>query len=215
MLLAVGVLAALVERERSGKGQVVDAAMIDGSALQTAMVHGMLAEGVWKDERGVNLLDGGAPFYGVYETADGGYVSVGAIEPAFYAELLSRLEIDDLPSQYDRSRWPDLRARLADAFAARPLVYWREKLEGTDACFAPVLSPDEAAGHPHNQARNLFIDVGGVRQPAPAPRFRGTPTNRPALPPAAGRDTDAILAEADMTRCSCQRCRGGPNTRWL
>jgi crotonobetainyl-CoA:carnitine CoA-transferase CaiB-like acyl-CoA transferase len=187
MLLAVGVLAALLERERSGVGQVVDAAMVDGSALLTTFLHGMLAAGAWTGARGRNLLDGGAPFYDTYRTADGGYMAVGALEPAFYAALLAGLGLDgdaDLPDQYDRAGWPELRRRFAERFAQRSRAEWTVIFADVDACVTPVLAPTEAYRHPHNAARRTFVEVGGIRQPAPAPRFSRTP---PAVPhPAAG-----------------------------
>ena len=198
MLLAVGVLAGVLNARSTGRGQVIDAAMLDGAALLSTMIHGFRAQGAWSDERGSNLLDGGAPFYGVYRTADGGYVSVGAIEPAFHAELMARIGLEDLPGQWDRAGWSAIRRHLAAVFAARPLAHWREKLEGTNACFAPVLSADEAAAHPHNRERGLFIEVAGVRQPAPAPRFDRTPAAVPAPPRAVGRDTDEILTELGL-----------------
>ncbi len=197
MLLAVGILAALLERERSGLGQVVDAAMVDGSALLTSFLHGMRAAGTWQDERGTNLLDGGAPFYDTYESADGRYVAVGALEPKFYAALLAGLGLagdDSLPGQYDRPGWPVLRARLAAAFRGRSQADWGEVFAGTDACVAPVLGPAEAPAHPHNAARGAFIEVGGVVQPAPAPRFGRTAAGLPQPPPRPGADTDAVLA---------------------
>jgi alpha-methylacyl-CoA racemase len=196
MLLAVGILAALLERERSGLGQVVDAAMVDGSALLTSFLHGMRAAGAWQDERGTNLLDGGAPFYDTYESADGRYVAVGALEPKFYAALLAGLGLagdDSLPGQYDRAGWPVLRARLAGAFRRRTQAEWGEVFAGTDACVAPVLGPAEAPAHPHNAARGAFIEVGGVVQPAPAPRFGRTAARLPQPPPRPGADTDAVL----------------------
>jgi alpha-methylacyl-CoA racemase len=197
MLLALGVLAALLERERSGRGQVVDAAMVDGSALLTSFVYGLRASGVWQDARGVNLLDTGAPFYDTYQTADGGYVAVGALEAKFYAELLARLGLADadLPGQHDRAGWPVLRARFAEVFASRTRDEWAEVFAGSDGCVAPVLNAAEAPGHPHNVARGTFADVGGVLQPAPAPRFSRTTAGTPPAPPAAGADTDAVLAE--------------------
>jgi alpha-methylacyl-CoA racemase len=197
MLLAVGVLAALLERERSGRGQVVDAAMVDGSALLASFIHGLRAAGAWQDQRGSNVLDSGAPFYDTYQTADGKFVAVGAIEPQFYAELLSRLGLDPagLPGQYDRSGWPALRATLASVFAGRTQAEWVKVFEGSDACVAPVLGMGEAPDHPHNAARGTFIDVGGVRQPAPAPRFSRTPSGTPAPPPRPGSDTEAMLTE--------------------
>jgi alpha-methylacyl-CoA racemase len=190
MLLAVGVLAALLERERSGCGQVVDAAMVDGSALLTAFLHGMAGAGLWPFPRGENLLDGGAPFYDTYETSDGGFVAVGAIEPAFYAALLTGLGLApaDLPGQHDRDGWPVLRERFAAAFASRTRDEWDRVFAGTDACVAPVLTPAEAPVHPHNRARGTFVEVGGVPQPAPAPRFARTPTAVPSVPATATVD---------------------------
>jgi alpha-methylacyl-CoA racemase len=197
MLLALGVLAALVERERSGLGQVVDAAMVDGSALLTAFVYGLRAAGAWQDRRGVNLLDTGAPFYDTYETADGGYVAVGALEPRFYAELLAGLGLSDagLPGQHDRAGWPVLRARFAEVFATRTRDEWAAAFAGSDGCVAPVLGPAEAPGHPHNLARGTFADVAGVVQPAPAPRFSRSAAQAPSAPHRPGADTDAVLSE--------------------
>jgi alpha-methylacyl-CoA racemase len=201
MLLAVGVLAALAERATSGQGQVVDAAMVDGSALLTALIHGMRADGTWQDGRGSNLLDGGAPFYDTYETADGRHVAVGALEPQFYAELLSRLGLDgeDLPHQLDRAGWPVLRARFTEVFAKRTRDEWAEIFAGSDACVAPVLGMGEAAGHPHNAARRVFARVGGVPQPMPAPRFSRTPSETPEPPAPPGADTDDVLASAGLS----------------
>ncbi len=180
MLLALGVLAALYERERSGLGQVVDAAMVDGAALLTTFLHGMRAGGMWSAPRGENLLDGGAPFYDTYTTADGKYVSVGALEPQFYAALLAGLGIgaEELPPQLDRAGWPVLRARFTAEFASRTRDEWTAVFDGTDACVAPVLAPAEAPRHPHNAARGVFTEVDGVVQPAPAPRFSRTPAAR-------------------------------------
>jgi crotonobetainyl-CoA:carnitine CoA-transferase CaiB-like acyl-CoA transferase len=195
MLLAVGVLAALLERERSGAGQVVDVAMVDGSALLTTFLHGMLAAGAWTEPRGENLLDGGAPFYDTYRTADGGFVAVGALEPRFYAALLAGLGLAglELPDQYDQAGWPGLRRRFADRFAQRTRAEWTDVFAGTDACVAPVLAPAEAHRHPHNAARGTFVEVGGVRQPAPAPRFSRT---RATVPGPAGdpEPVEAILS---------------------
>ncbi|MFI5892008.1 CaiB/BaiF CoA transferase family protein [Actinoplanes sp. NPDC051513] len=194
MLLALGILAALLERERSGCGQVVDAAMVDGSALLMAFVHGMIAGGSWPFPRGSNLLDGGAPYYDTYETADGGFVAVGALEPAFYAALLDGLGLSSarLPDQLDRDGWPVLRARFAEVFATRTRDEWTAVFAGADACVAPVLSPAEAPAHPHNQARKTFVDVDGLTQPAPAPRFARTPPDTPAGPAAV--TVDEVLA---------------------
>jgi alpha-methylacyl-CoA racemase len=189
MLLAVGVLAALVERERSGCGQVVDAAMVDGSALLTAFLHG---SPLWPFPRGENLLDGGAPFYDTYETSDGRFVAVGAIEPSFYAALLAGLGLTGVFDQYDRDGWPAMRARFTAVFATRTRDEWASVFAGTDACVAPVLTPAEAPGHPHNRARSVFVDVDGVPQPAPAPRFARTPADSPSSPVAT--TIDEVLA---------------------
>jgi alpha-methylacyl-CoA racemase len=184
MLLAVGVLAALLERERSGRGQVVDAAMLDGSALLTSFVRGMIDAGAWSRSRGENLLDGGAPFYDTYTTADGGFMAVGALEPAFYRELLDGLGLDELalPGQYDRDGWPELRRVFTERFASRSRAEWTAVFDGTDACVVPVLSPAEAPGHPHNVARGTFEGADGVVQPAPAPRFGRTQASMPDPP---------------------------------
>jgi len=197
MLLALGILAALVERGRSGQGQVVDAAMVDGAALLSAMVYGLRAAGMWSDQRGTNFLDGAAPFYDTYTTSDGQYVAVGAIEPQFYAELLDRLGLADagLPAQFDTSRWPWVKARLAAVFATRTRDEWAAMFADSDACVAPVLSPAEAAGHPHNAVRGTFVEVGGVSQPAPAPRFSRTQGVVQGPPAEPGEHTDAALAD--------------------
>jgi alpha-methylacyl-CoA racemase len=195
MLLALGILAALVERGISGKGQVIDAAMVDGSALLSSFLYGMLATGGWQDRRGSNLLDGGAPFYDTYVCADGGCVAVGALEPQFYAALLAGLGLADagLPPQHDRDGWPVLRERFAAAFATRTRDDWASVFAGTDACVAPVLSLTEAPAHPHATARHAFAEVGGVMQPAPAPRFSRSAVSEPAAPRRPGADTDAVL----------------------
>lgn len=197
MLLAFGVVCALLERERSGAGQVVDAAMVDGASLLATAIFGMLATGMWADERGANLLDTGAHFYDVYETADGRYVSVGSIEPQFYAELLARagLEGEELPAQMDRSRWPELKQRLGEVFRQKTRDEWCQIMEGTDVCFAPVLSLAEAPRHPHNEKRGTFIEVDGVVQPGPAPRFSRTRAEVTSPPAAPGQHTDEVLAE--------------------
>jgi alpha-methylacyl-CoA racemase len=181
MMLAFGIAAALVEARRSGRGQVVDAAMSDGAALLGAMMYGMRAAGFLTNERGENLLDGGAHFYGTYACADGKYVAVGAIEPQFHAELLRRCGLDDpdFEAQLDRDRWPRLREKLEAVFRTRTRDEWCAILEGTDACFAPVLDWDEAPHHPHNVARGAFLTIDEVVQPAPAPRFGRTPAAAP------------------------------------
>lgn len=181
MVLAVGILAALMEANRSGRGQVVDAAMTDGTALLSAFTWGMKAMGQWSNHRGENLLDGGAHFYDTYACADGKFIAIGAIEPKFYAELRLRCGLDGVlfDEQMDTARWPLLKIRLADVFRTRTREEWCEILEGTDACFAPVLDWDEATKHPHNVARDTFVNVDGVVQPAPAPRFSRTDNASP------------------------------------
>ena len=196
MFLAFGVLAALVERQQSGKGQVVDAAMVDGAAVLMSMMHGMRHSGFWSDERGTNLLDSGAHFYESYETADGKYVSLGSIEPQFYAELLrlSGLEGQDLPGQMDRTQWPAMKERVRKLFKTKTRAQWCEIMEGTDVCFAPVLNMGEAYEHPHNVERGTFVEVAGVKQPAPAPRFGRTPAAIQRPPAWPGEHTDEALA---------------------
>jgi len=197
MLLAFGVVCALLEAQRSGEGQIIDAAMVDGTASLMALIHGMLACGFWRDERGVNLVDSGAHFYDTYETADGKWVAVGSIEPHFYALLLDRVGIDDpeFEVQLDPTKWPELREKLAAVFKTRTRDQWCEIMEGTDACFAPVLSLEEAPEHPHNVARETFVEVDGVRQPAPAPRFSRTPGQIASPPPNPGEHTESVLRD--------------------
>lgn len=197
--LAIGVLAALVERSRSGEGQVVDTAMVDGAASQTAFLHGLLAIGGWEDRRGANLLDGAAPFYDTYTCKDGRYLAVGAIEPQFFAALCEGLGVDpaDFPQQ-DRSSWPQQKARFAEIIATRTRDEWAEVFDGTDACVAPVLSLTEAPSHPHNVARDAFVDVAGRPQPAPAPRFSRTPGAVRGPAPRHGADTADVLAELGL-----------------
>ncbi len=207
LLLAFGIACGLIEARRSGRGQVVDAAIVDGAALLSTMVHELLGVGLWEERRGANLLDGGAPFYGVYETADGEHMAIGALEPRFYAELLAGLGLDgldgldgeDLPAQADRDRWPELRERLAAAFRTRTRDEWAEVFEGTDACVAPVLRPSEAVVHPHNRERRTFVPVGEVAQPAPAPRFSRTSPTTPDPAPRPGEHTDEVLASSGFT----------------
>jgi alpha-methylacyl-CoA racemase len=202
MLLALGVCAALVEAGRSGKGQVVDAAMVDGAALLTTMIHAFLAMGIWTDERGVNSLDGAAHFYDAYQTADGHYISIGSIEPQFYAELLRLTGLTDDPEfakPQDREQWPALKERLAAVFKTKTRAEWCELMEGTDVCFAPVLSLTEAPHHPHNVARATFVDVAGIAQPAPAPRFSRTPGAIQRPPAHDGQHTDEALADWGFT----------------
>ena len=194
LLLAYGMVCALLERERSGKGQVVDAAMIDGAASLMGVFFGAHHSGFWSDERGANMLDSGAHFYDAYETRDGKFVSIGSIEPQFYALLLqhSGLTAEELP-QWERQRWPELKQKLVEIFRTRTRDEWCAILEGTDTCFAPVLSMGEAPQHPHHVARGTFVELGGVPQPAPAPRFSRTP-GAVARPPASpGQHTDEAL----------------------
>jgi len=171
MLLAFGVVCALLEAQRSGRGQVIDAAMVDGAALLAAMFHGFLAAQQWSEERGTNILDTGAPWYDVYATADGKFVAIGAIEDKFFAELVSRLQLKDLPAQHDRARWPEMRRRFAETFKTKARDEWLRLFEGADACVAPVLSWSEARAHPHATARSAYLNVANVEQPAPASRF--------------------------------------------
>jgi alpha-methylacyl-CoA racemase len=209
LLLAMGVLAALYERDRSGRGQVVDASMVDGAALLTTQLHGLRAAGMWAGERGENMLDGGAPFYDTYRAADGRYVAVGAIEQRFWAALLEVLGLDagSLPDRSNPANWPALREVLTTRIASRGRDEWAKLAEGTDACLTPVLTPWEAAGHPHNEARGTFVEVGGVVQPAPAPRFDRTPPAPPTVPPSPGADTDTVLKELGMTNEEIKRLR--------
>jgi alpha-methylacyl-CoA racemase len=196
MLLAFGVLAALLEARSSGRGQVVDAAMTDGSATLMSMMYTLKAMGQWTQRRGDNLLDGGAHFYDTYQCRDGKWLSVGAIEPQFYALLLEKTGITDpaFQAQWDRGQWPVLREKLAAVIATRTRDAWCAIFEGSDACVAPVLDMDEAPHHPHNRSRNTFIEINGVTQPAPAPRFSRTPAAIPT-PPAPDGDGSAVLAD--------------------
>lgn len=203
MFLALGVLAALLQARQTGRGQVVDAAIVDGAAVLQAMTYGMLADGTWTDQRGVNTLDTGAPYYDVYTTADGRYMAVGALESAFYAEFVRLLFAPEgapaeLPAQHDRARWPEMRERFAVRFASRTQEEWTKIFGGTDACVAPVLTMSEAPRHPHLAARGTYTETGGVVQPAPAPRFSGAPGPAAALEPGTiarpGAHTRDVLA---------------------
>lgn len=209
MFLVVGLLAAVHEARVSGIGQIVDASMVDGSALLTTMFHEMRASGLWEDERGANLLDGGAPFYTTYATADGGYMAVGALEPRFYAELLDGLGLGeaDLPAQMDRSGWSVLRERFALVFAKKTRAEWEAVFGGTDACVSPVLSWEEAPHHPHNVARGLFVTTGEGLMPGPAPRFSRTPGALAGEKSPPGAQTDEILAELGLSPADIEALR--------
>ncbi|MGZ8752574.1 MAG: CaiB/BaiF CoA transferase family protein [Acidimicrobiia bacterium] len=200
LLLAFGILAALVERGISGEGQVVDAAMVDGSASLMSVFVGLDAMGFWSDQRGTNLLDGGAHFYGVYETSDAKWISIASYEPQFYAELLRMLAplgFDDLEpaGQMDQAAWPGLKERFAALFATHTRDEWVDFFAGHEVCFAPVLTMSEARAHPHNVARQTFIEIDGAPQPAPAPRFSRTPPAVPHAPVVPGADTDTALVD--------------------
>ena len=201
MLLALGVLAAMLEAHGSGRGQVVDAAMVDGSALLMTMMYELAGRGQWNGARQSNMNDGGAHFYGVYETADGKHVSIAAMEPKFYAVLLDLIGLSaaDLPDQWDTAAWPALRERLAAVFRTRTRQEWTDLLEGTDACFAPVLSMSEAPSHPHAVARDAFVTVDGTVQPAPAPRFSRTPAAVDRGTARAGEHTTEVLTELGVS----------------
>jgi alpha-methylacyl-CoA racemase len=201
LYLAFGIVCGLLEASRSGQGQVVDAAMVDGAASLMTTFYGLRAMGAWTDGRGENLLDGGAHFYDVYQTADGKYISVGSIEPKFYAELLrlTGLEGKNLPDQLDRAKWPEMREVLRAIFKTKTRDEWCALIEGTDVCFAPVLSMEEAPQHPHNIARGTFVVIEGVIQPGPAPRFSRSKAEIQGPPSRPGQHTDAVLSEWGFT----------------
>jgi alpha-methylacyl-CoA racemase len=215
MLLAFGVLAALLESRRSGRGQVVDAAMVDGSAALLAMFYGMRARGMFQDATGTNFLAGAAPYYDTYRTKDHKYVAIGALEPQFFAQLLDKLGLDW--QRYARvgfpvvdpatKEWTELRSAIAAAVASRTRDEWCRIMEGTDACFAPVLTMEEAARHPHNVARRTFVTVNGVEQNSPAPRFSRTPSQIPQAPRRPGEDTEAVLRDAGFTEKQIEELR--------
>lgn len=210
MLLAFGVVCALFEAQKSGQGQVVDAAMVDGAAQLMWMQYGMAAAGLWNPhKRGENMLDGGAHFYQVYETADGGFVAIGAIEPQFYAELIARTGVDSkrFGNQIDPAQWPQLTAELARVFKTKTRGQWCEIMEGSDVCFAPVLSMTEAPEHPHNRARGTFFELDGVTQPAPAPRFSRSHTAVAHGRRDPGSDGDDLLAEAGYSASEIEQLR--------
>ena len=210
MMLAFGMVSALLAVGRGGAGQVVDAAMTDGSALLATMTYGFAAGGLWSDERGANLLDGGAPFYACYRTADDRWLAVGAIEPEFWAIVRTRMDLTDalFDRQHDRAAWPAMARRLGEVVATRTRDEWEAVFAGTDGCVAPVLSLAEAPVHPHNVARGTFVEVGGVVQPAPAPRYSASPADTPRATVPAGTDTDAVLEELGFSADEVARLRG-------
>jgi alpha-methylacyl-CoA racemase len=210
LYLALGVVAGLLEAQKSGKGQVVDSAMVDGAASLLTAIYGMHASGMWSDKRGENILDTGAHFYDVYETKDGQYVSIGSIEAKFYAELLKRsgLEGQEMPRQMDRKAWPDLKEKFSALFKAKTRDEWCKIMEGSDICFAPVLSMAEAPNHPHNQQRGTFVEVEGVVQPGPAPRFSRTPSKIQRPPAKPGEHTEEALREWGFSAAELDKLRG-------
>lgn len=197
MFLAFGMVCGLFEARKSGKGQVVDAAMVDGSAVLMTMMYGFKAGGIWSNERGTNMLDTGSHFYDTYETADGKHVSIGSIEPQFYALLLKLGEIDDpdFQSQHDQSKWPELKQKIANIFKKRTRDEWCDIMLGSDVCFAPVLSMEEAPKHPHNVARKTFVEIDGITNPAPAPRFSRTKPEIQGPPPNPGEHNETALSD--------------------
>jgi alpha-methylacyl-CoA racemase len=197
LYLAMGVLAGIISARTSGRGQVIDCSMVEGSASLMMMMYGALAAGAWREERGHNRTDGGAPYYQVYETKDGEHVAIGSIEPQFYALLLKHTGLEDepLPEQSDRAAWPDMQTRLARIFKEKTRTEWTQIMEQTDICFAPVLRMSEAFSHPHNVHRHSFVEVDGIAQPGPAPRFLGTPTHVQSPPARVGEHTDAVLRD--------------------
>ena len=210
MLLAIGMLAAMLNARETRKGQVVDAAMVDGSALSTTLLYALFQSGNWTPNRQDNFLDGAAYWYDTYECADGKYVSIGSIEPEFHALLLEKLGLEDDPDfaqQYNRDCWPALKARLVDIFKTKTRDQWCALLEGSDVCFAPVLDFAEAPLHPHNRARGVFTNVAGVTQPAPAPRFSETPSEIGSAPPESGQHTADILTAAGYSEEELGRLR--------
>ena len=210
LFLALGITAALLETRQSGQGQVVDAAMTDGAALLMAMMYSLKAMGQWRNERGSNMLDSGAPFYDTYQCADGRWVAIGPIEPQFYTLLLEKcgLQDDGLSAQWDRARWPELKQKLAAVFARKTRAEWCALLEGSDACFAPVLDLDEAPQHPHNQSRHTFVDIDGLVQPAPAPRFSRTPTHVQSPPTVIGAHSEAVLRDWGLSPAAIRQALG-------
>lgn len=211
MMLAFGVVCAVLEARKSGQGQVVDTAMTDGAALLGAMMYGLRGAGSWSGQREGNLLDGGAPFYDTYACRDGKFISIGAIEPQFFATLLTLTGQHDplFTKRWNKAHWPELKERFAALFATKPRDEWCRLLEGTDVCFAPVLDLEEAPRHPHNAARGTFVEIDGVTQPAPAPRFSRTAPGTPLAPSSPGEDSEAILADWGFTQQSIEALRAG------
>jgi alpha-methylacyl-CoA racemase len=199
MLLGFGVACALLEAQRSGKGQVIDAAMVEGASLLAAMFAGFLHSKQFSEARGDNILDTGAPWYNVYETKDGKHVSIGSIETRFFEELIQKLKLQDVPPQHDRARWPEMKSLFEKAFRAKTRDEWVRVFDGSDACFAPVLSWSEARRDPHNVSRKSFVTLGGVEQPAPAPRFSRTPAEVRGKPPERGEGGAQALADWGFT----------------
>jgi alpha-methylacyl-CoA racemase len=212
LVLALGMVSAILEARTSGKGQVVDAAITDGSALLTTLFHALKSSGVWRGPGQAHVLDSSAPFYDTFRCADAKWISIGALEPQFYALLLEKCGLSDVApaSQWDATQWPALKTRIATLIATRPHDEWCRLLEGTDICFAPVLDLDEAPTHPHNRARGTFIEIDGVTQPAPAPRFSRTAAEVNGPPPLPGQVDDAVLAEWGFTadEVDALRCAG-------
>jgi alpha-methylacyl-CoA racemase len=201
MMLAYGLVCAMLEAQKSGKGQVVDTAMVDGAAILMGMFFTMMGVGAYSMERGTNLLDGGAHFYGTYETKDGKYISLGSIEPQFYALLVEKagLDADRFSAQMDGGKWDEFKAELTEVFKTKTRDEWRELMEGTDVCFAPVLALDEVHEHPHNVARNSFLEIDGIVQPAPAPRFSRSEPATPTGSRLPGQDSRAVLQDAGFS----------------
>ncbi len=209
--LALGVVAGILEAQKFGKGQVIDVAMIDGASSLMAAIYGLRAAGRWTDVRGENILDTGAHYYDVYETSDGKYISIGSIEPKFYSELLrlSGLQQEELPRQQDRLAWPALKERVAKIFKTKTREEWCKIMEGSEVCFAPVLNMQEAPNHPHNRQRGTFVEVDGVVQPAPAPRFSRTPSAIQRPPAAPGEHTDEALRDWGLSATELSQLRAG------
>jgi len=214
MMLALGVVSGILSARQTGRGQVIDAAITDGSALLNTLLLCFHQMGAWSNRRSDNMLDGGSPWYNSYECADGQHVTVGSLEPAFYRLLLEKCGLDEDPDfdrQMDKTRWPQAREKLAALFKTRTRSEWCELMEGSDACFAPVLNLDEAAGHPHNRARDTYIVVDGVLQAAPAPRFAGTPSRTGTTPPKPGEHTESLLKNLGYEATDIERVLSPPD----